>query len=85
MEEDKHLDGRHTIEEAMSKSFQSYCAIYVYLANVPDSSGAHAQLSKVSKRFVVFYSLFFQIILGKTAFIKEMGVCTPCLVPVANH
>jgi hypothetical protein len=49
MEEDKHLDARHAIEEAMSKSLLSNLNLF-YSRGF--SSCAYEELSQVSERFV---------------------------------
>jgi len=78
MEEDKHLDARHAIEEAMSELFSIFFyKFWTAHLSIFGSPCAHAKLSQVPERFV--RSFGFKLILAVTciswtAFIKELGV-----------
>lgn len=72
VEEDKKLDGKHAVEEAMSGWVNLYCLPILILLPSPCSD---AELSKVPERFVLRLSSRAAVLnYVLKAFIKEYGV-----------
>lgn len=84
MEEDKHLDARHAIEEAMSELCILTVESTTESLRLHYSSSTHAQLPQVSERYVQELSLVsvfaHSLLLHYTiAFVKEHGVRALCM------